>query len=422
MKSTSSSCPSRIHIHQHIPTSLTLSHHVLVFFFQVINYYSALVFTALGKKHVFGCAKVGKLVDTNDLFNEPGKGNCMHELETILSIMFVLRICYKLIELLKPATLRWLTNLEEKRKKKAGGPPKSAKSADSVFDLERELTLCEYENPFEDYTEMVIQYGLVSMFVSSFPLLPIIAFCETTLEIRVDAYKLCLTTRRPFPTGAQGIGVWQHYLNCLTRLALVMNTALYLFTADNCTSWPLETKLVVFFGSSLTLCLVFELILRGFPDVPSWISNIQRRHEFIAQRYLKSRNVKIEPPTTSSSFETLASADNFVTTELEDYREERSELLEQFNAAYEPSSSMMMQEEEEEEEEEEDSSDEEGEPVIEPAMALEGMDAIREAVRRSTFFPPLTTPMEQQVWDYGTQDDDEEETKEEESNDMFLFR
>lgn len=74
--------------------------------------------------------------------------------------------------------------------------------------LEWQSKLDNYETPLEDYMEMVIDYGYVVMFAVAFPLAPLIAFVMVVIEVRIDAYKLCYLTRRPFPIPAQDIGVW----------------------------------------------------------------------------------------------------------------------------------------------------------------------------------------------------------------------
>ena len=44
---------------------------------------------------------------------------------------------------------------------------------------------------------MSIQFGYVTLFVASFPLAPLFAFANNLIEIRVDAYKLCVRRYDP---------------------------------------------------------------------------------------------------------------------------------------------------------------------------------------------------------------------------------
>lgn len=67
----------------------------------------------------------------------------------------------------------------------------------------------QYEDTFEDYLEMFIQFGYVVLFSSAFPLAALCAFLNNVIEIRSDAFKLCHTFQRPFGQRVQNIGTWQ---------------------------------------------------------------------------------------------------------------------------------------------------------------------------------------------------------------------
>ena len=59
---------------------------------------------------------------------------------------------------------------------------------------------------FDEYLEMVIQYGFITLFVVAFPLGPLFAFLNNIIEIRIDAFKFLTQFRRPLPKKAQDIG------------------------------------------------------------------------------------------------------------------------------------------------------------------------------------------------------------------------
>jgi hypothetical protein len=48
----------------------------------------------------------------------------------------------------------------------------------------------------DDYMEKWIQFGLITMFVPAFPLAPLFALINNIIEIRIDAYKTLVGTRR----------------------------------------------------------------------------------------------------------------------------------------------------------------------------------------------------------------------------------
>ena len=71
----------------------------------------------------------------------------------------------------------------------------------------------------------VIQYGFVTLFVTAFPLAPFFALINNTFEIRLDAYKLIATKRRPLAERAQDIGAWFNILQCITYLSVITNVS-----------------------------------------------------------------------------------------------------------------------------------------------------------------------------------------------------
>ena len=67
----------------------------------------------------------------------------------------------------------------------------------------------QYEDTFDDYLEMFIQYGYVILFSSAFPLAALCALLNNVIEIRSDAFKLCMHHQRPFGKRVKNIGIWQ---------------------------------------------------------------------------------------------------------------------------------------------------------------------------------------------------------------------
>ena len=70
-----------------------------------------------------------------------------------------------------------------------------------------QLNFDSYDEPLDDYMEIVIGYGYLVLFGLAFPFTPLIALILCVVELRVDAWKLCNLTRRPFPARDSSIGI-----------------------------------------------------------------------------------------------------------------------------------------------------------------------------------------------------------------------
>ena len=124
-----------------------------------------------------------------------------------------------------------------KRKYSEFAAKKTAGKAGARSDAEVQYGLHDYEpqDLFDDYTELIIQYGYTTLFVTAFPLAPLFALLNNYIEIRVDAQKLLHLTRRPVPQGAEDIGTWELILEIMGTSAVITNTLLICFTSESFT-------------------------------------------------------------------------------------------------------------------------------------------------------------------------------------------
>mmetsp|Transcript_123836 Transcript_123836/g.185077 ORF Transcript_123836/g.185077 Transcript_123836/m.185077 type:complete len:119 (-) Transcript_123836:194-550(-) len=97
----------------------------------------------------------------------------------------------------------------------------------------------EYEN-FDDYLEVILNVGYITLFASSFATAPAIMFVFHMLEKYSDRYKLLKTYRRPMPFKSKGIGYWWGVLNVLSIACVFSNIVLFAFSSE---------KIVDFFPS-----------------------------------------------------------------------------------------------------------------------------------------------------------------------------
>lgn len=92
-----------------------------------------------------------------------------------------------------------------------------------------ELDLPPYDT-FGDYAEMATQFGYIVLWSVIWPLAPLGGLINNFFEMRGDALKICVHTRRPVPLRTDSIGPWLEILGFIAWLAAMSNSALvYLF-------------------------------------------------------------------------------------------------------------------------------------------------------------------------------------------------
>ncbi|KAL1788842.1 anoctamin-9 isoform X1 [Sigmodon hispidus] len=85
---------------------------------------------------------------------------------------------------------------------------------------------------FDEFMEMMIQYGFTTIFVAAFPLAPLLALFNNLIEIRLDAIKMIRLQRRLVPRKAKDIGTWLHVLETIGVLAVIANGMVIAFTSE----------------------------------------------------------------------------------------------------------------------------------------------------------------------------------------------
>uniref|UniRef100_A0AC11EUD2 Anoctamin 8 n=1 Tax=Ovis aries TaxID=9940 RepID=A0AC11EUD2_SHEEP len=101
-------------------------------------------------------------------------------------------------------------------------PPEEEHSS-QLTQAELESCMKKYEDTFQDYQEMFVQFGYVVLFSSAFPLAALCALINNLIEIRSDALKLCTGLQRPFGQRVESIGQWQKVMEAMGVLAIVVN-------------------------------------------------------------------------------------------------------------------------------------------------------------------------------------------------------
>jgi len=157
-----------------------------------------------------------------------------------------------------------------------------------IKDKMKELKLAEYDN-YDDYLEMIIQFGYISLFATAFPLSGFFSLLFNAMEMKSDSVKLKVAYRRPIPTIVNGIGSWQSWINFMSHLSLVTNTILIgysttlkkavgddMFKNDECEQYKL--LVMVFLVEHLVFVAVY-IIRKKIKNEPTWVRVYLQRNQ-----------------------------------------------------------------------------------------------------------------------------------------------
>ncbi|XP_063869626.1 anoctamin-7-like isoform X3 [Scylla paramamosain] len=191
-----------------------------VFIFQFVNFYSSIFYIAFFKGRFVGYP--GHYHHILGFRNEDcSAGGCLIELAQQLAVIMIgKQVVNNAQEILVPKVKMWWHKKQVKMAHKARTR------------WEADYQLIDNEGLFQEYLEMVLQFGFLTIFVAAFPLAPLFALLNNWVEIRLDAQKFVCETRRPVSERAQNIGIWFTILDFMAHLAVISNAFLIAFTSD----------------------------------------------------------------------------------------------------------------------------------------------------------------------------------------------
>ncbi|KAL7039822.1 hypothetical protein ACKWTF_000129 [Chironomus riparius] len=175
-----------------------------IFVFEFMNYYSSLIYIAFFKGRFFDYpgddeARKSEFFKLKGDICDPA--GCLSELCIQLSIIMIgKQFVNNFMEYLYPAFYNWWRQFKHRRETKDQKHMHTSWEQDFHLQDPGRLAL------FDEYLEMIIQYGFVTLFVAAFPLAPLFALINNITEIRLDAYKMVSQSRRPLAERVEDIG------------------------------------------------------------------------------------------------------------------------------------------------------------------------------------------------------------------------
>ncbi|XP_012289037.1 anoctamin-4 [Orussus abietinus] len=204
--------------------SLTLK----IYIFQFVNYYASIFYVAFLKGKFIGYPKkYNRILGYRQ--EECSPGGCLMELCIQLAIIMIGKQgLYTAMEMILPILYKWwaLFRIHTGLKQKDPIAPRRP--------WIRDLKLLDWgpRGLYDEYLEMVIQFGFITLFVAAFPLAPLFALANNVLEMRLDATKFLRHYRRPVPLRTRDIGIWARILDSLTRISVTTNAFIIAFSSS----------------------------------------------------------------------------------------------------------------------------------------------------------------------------------------------
>ncbi|KAM3958420.1 anoctamin 8 white walker [Aphomia sociella] len=165
-----------------------------------------------------------------------------------------------------------------------------------IHQAELESQLFKYEGTFAEYLEMLTQLGHVVLFSSAFPLAGVCALLNNAAEVRADAFKLCHVAQRPFGERVTSVGSWQHAMEAMVGVAVLVNCALiglsgpvHRLLPD---AAPAHTVLLIVALEHVILIVVIALRV-AIPEIPGWLATEMAKVEFQRREAIKNAHAPL---------------------------------------------------------------------------------------------------------------------------------
>ncbi|XP_078431998.1 anoctamin-like protein [Wolffia australiana] len=146
---------------------------------------------------------------------------------------------------------------------------------------------------FDDFLELALQFGMITMFACAFPLVFCFAALNNITEIRADALKLLVMLRRPVPRASASIGAWLNIFQFLIVMSICTNCALLVCLYDEEGKWKIEPGLAAILLIEHVLLLVKFGFSHFVPEEPEWVRvnremNVAQARDLCSKQLLSS--------------------------------------------------------------------------------------------------------------------------------------
>jgi hypothetical protein len=153
--------------------------------------------------------------------------------------------------------------------------PKELKKADIVSQSDLEDV-----EMFDEYLEVILEFGYMTLFAESFPLAPIIVLIFNNIEIRSDLVKLATVKKRPDFIRKRNIGTWYYVMQFLSLLAVFTNLFYTFYITTDSKTEVGVTQLLDFFVLEHVVLIIFVIVRFVFKNREEWVRIFLERREY----------------------------------------------------------------------------------------------------------------------------------------------
>ncbi|XP_051884146.1 anoctamin-10 isoform X2 [Pristis pectinata] len=206
----------------------------------------------------------------------------------LASLLILTQIINQFIETLLPYFYKTLIGKETGLKNCA------VENAPEIDKIKPQGQKTTFPGMFDEYMELFVQFGYVSLFSCIYPLSAILIILNNITEIRTDALKLCHLFRKPFISPAANIGVWQTAFETIGFLSVITNCLLISISPqvkEYCAENNVTSNSVLIWAIGVEHALLAIKIILAFviPDIPQWVKLKIDRVEYQSLQALKHK-------------------------------------------------------------------------------------------------------------------------------------
>lgn len=149
---------------------------------------------------------------------------------------------------------------------------------------EHQMLCTIYDDIIEEYSDMLIQFGYVTLFGVAAPLTPLLIFVLVYLEKFVDTFKFFFLLRVNLLDQSNGIEIYKSIIQAFIYLGLITNIAIIVFgDPEFLPEKDIYYKIVIYAGVVIFIFMITKII--SWNIIPKWFNLLNEIKELYQKKY-----------------------------------------------------------------------------------------------------------------------------------------